>query len=104
MRTNLPIFSLTDTSGGKVLGLLSNLEMNACSSSGFIASFGIGTGVVGGDGGKGTEIAVMALMGGEYVSSSFMRNSMIPMFMERGVHPYMPMGMVDEDVLGDICF
>ena len=79
MSPNLPIVSLTGTYGGKVPGSLSHLEMSFCSSSGFIASFGIGTGVVGGDGGKGTEISVMTLMGGGYVSSSFMRNSVLSM-------------------------
>ena len=66
---NLPIVSLTGTSGGKVLGSLSDLEMNAYSSPGVIDSFDIGTRVVGGGGGKGTKIGVITLMGGEYVSS-----------------------------------
>ena len=38
------------------------------------------------------------------MASSFLRNLSLSMFLERGIHPYMPMGMVDEDVLGDICF
>ena len=73
MRPNLPIVSLPGVSGGKVLGSLINLEMNSCSSSGVIANFGLQTGVVGGDEGKENDIGVMAIMGGGYVSSSFLR-------------------------------
>ena len=104
MSPNLPIVSLTGTYGGKVPGSLSHLEMSFCSSSGFIASFGLGSGVVGGSGGKRTKIGVRTLMGGGDVSSSFLKNSVMSMFMERGIHTYMPIGMVDEDVLGGICF
>ena len=78
--------------------------MNTCSSSGVISNFGLGTVVVGGGGGNGTNIGVMTLMVGGYVSSLFLSNLLLSMFMVRGVHPYVPMGMVDEYVLGDICF
>ena len=44
MRTKLPIVSLIGTYGGKVLGSLSKLEINDCSSSGVIDIFGRGTG------------------------------------------------------------
>ena len=54
MRPNLPIVSLAGTYGGKLMGSLSNLEMNAFSYSGVIASSGLGDGVVGGGGGKRT--------------------------------------------------
>ena len=37
--------------------------MNNFSSSGVIANFGLGTGVVGGGGGNGTDIGVGNLMG-----------------------------------------
>ena len=104
IRTNLPIVSLTGTYGGKVLGSLSNLKMNACSSSGVISSFGLETRVVGGGGGKGTDIGVIILMGGGDVSSSFLSKSVLSMFLERGINTYMPVAMVDADVLGDICF
>ena len=43
-------------------------------------------------------------MGGGDVSSSLLRNSVLSMFLERGIHPSMPIGMVDADLLGDICF
>ena len=78
--------------------------MNACSSSGVIANFGLGTVVVGGAGGNGTNIGVMTLMVGGDVSYLLLRNLLISMFMVRGIHPSVPMGMVDEDVLGNICF
>ena len=78
--------------------------MNACSSSEFIACFGLGIGVVGGGGGKGAEIVIITLMGGGDISSSLMRKSMLSMFMKMVIHPSIPMGMVDEDLLGDICF
>ena len=52
MRPKLPIISFTGTSVGKVLGLLSKLKMNDCSSSGVMANFVLGTGVVGGGGGN----------------------------------------------------
>ena len=75
------------------MGSLSNLKINDCSSSGVIASFGIGTGVVGGSGGKGTDIitniGVITLMGGKYMSSPFLRNLMLLLFLERGIHPSM---------------
>ena len=74
--------------------------MNACSSSGFISSFCLGTGVVGGSGGKGTEIGARTLIGGEDVSASLPRNLMLSMFLEREIHPSMPMGMVDDDLFG----
>ena len=101
---NLIIVSSIDTSGRKVLGLLSNLKMNNYYSSGVIANFGLGTGVVGGFGGNGTRTGVRTFLGGVDVSSSFLRNLLISMFLERGIHPSMPTGMIDEDVLGDICF
>ena len=104
MRPNLPIVSLTGTSGGKLLGTLSNLEMNVCYSYGVIASFGLKTVVFGGGGGKGTDIGVMALMGGGDVSSSLLRNQMLSIFMERGIHPSMPMGMFYKYMLGYICY
>ena len=52
IRPNLPIFHLIGTSVGKVLGLLSKLKMNDCSSSGVMANFFLGTGVVGEGGGN----------------------------------------------------
>ena len=78
--------------------------MNAYSSSGVISNFGIWTGVFGGGGGKGTEIGVIILMGGGDVSSSLMRNSVLSIFLERGIQSSMPIGMVDADLLVDICF
>ena len=41
--------------------------MEACYYPGVIASFGLGTGVIGGSVGKGTEAGVMKLIGGVYV-------------------------------------
>ena len=73
-------FYFTGTSGGNILGSLSNLKINACSSSGVVASFGLGTGVVGGGGGQGNEIGVMTLMGGGHVSTSFLSNLMLQFF------------------------
>ena len=64
MRPNLHFFSLIGTSGGKVLGWFSNLEMIYCSSSGVIDNFGLGTGFFGGYGGNRTDIGVRKLMGG----------------------------------------
>ena len=82
MRTNLPIVSLIGTSGGKVLGSLSNLEMNDCSSSGIIANFGLGDGVFGGGGGNGPDIGAMTFMSGGDVSSSLLRNLLLSIFLE----------------------
>ena len=48
MRPKLPIIYLIGSSGGKVLRSLCKLEMNYFSSSRVIASFGLGTGFVGG--------------------------------------------------------
>ena len=58
MMHNLPIVFLTGNSEEKVLGLLINLEMNACSSSGVISSCGLGTGAVRGVGSKGMKLAL----------------------------------------------
>ena len=77
MGPNLPIVYLTGTSRGNLLGLSSNLEMNACSSSGVISNFGLETGVFGGGGGNGTNIGVMTLMGGGDVSFSMLRNLLL---------------------------
>ena len=52
MRPNLPIVFLIGTSGGKVMGSLSKLEIIDCSYSGIIANYGLGTGFVGGGGDK----------------------------------------------------
>ena len=77
--------------------------MNSCSSSIVVSSFGLRNGVFGGSGGQGTEIGVTILMGGVDVSFSFLRNLILSMFLEIGIHPYMHIGMVYKDVLGDIC-
>ena len=73
----MPIVSLTGTFGGNVPGSFINLEMNACSSSGFIARFVLGNGVVGVGEGKGNEIGVITLIGGGVVYSSFLRNAVL---------------------------
>ena len=43
-------------------------------------------------------------MGGGDVLSSLMRNLVMSMLLERGIHPSMPKGIVDADLLGDISF
>ena len=107
MRPNLPIVSLVGTSGGKVLGSLSRLEMNYCSSSGFIASFGLGTGIVDGARGNQTDMCVGTLMAVKSISLSSLGIYLMSMFLERGIHPSMPIcivKIVDENRVGDICF
>ena len=74
--------------------------MNTCSSYGVIVSFGLEGRIFGGGGGKGTEIVVIILTGGGDVSSPLLRNSVLSMFLEIGIHTSMPICMVDADLLG----
>ena len=78
---NLPIVHLIGTSGGKVLGLLSNLEINYCSFSRVIANFFLGPVVVSESGVNGTNIGARKLIGVGDVPSSLSRNLFLSMLL-----------------------
>ena len=81
--------------------------MNDFSSSRVIANFCLGPGFFDGGGGNRTDSVVGTLIDGRALSLSSLRNSSLSMFLDRGIHPSIPIcivKMIDEDGFGDICF